>query len=113
MRHPGLSFAPKGVICCADRTPGVIDTAQMATLSSAKPLKRGSLTAFVRSHRLAWELAMAALTLVYVALSLIVDEGAGAAVNAAVAILAVLFLAEFSLRCWDSKSRVGYLREHW
>ena len=56
---------------------------------------------------------MAALTLVYVALSLIVDEGGSAVVNAAVALLAVLFLAEFSFRCLDSQSRFAYLREHW
>ena len=38
-------------------------------------MRRGALTAFVSSHRLPWELVMAALTLVYVALSLVVDEG--------------------------------------
>jgi voltage-gated potassium channel len=85
----------------------------MATLSSATPLKRGSLTAFIRTHRLAWELSMAALTLVYVALSLIVDEGGSAVVDGAVVVLAALFLAEFSLRCWDSASRAAYFREHW
>src|SRR2546430_10018800 len=75
-------------------------------------MKRGQLTAFVSRHRLPWELVMASLTLVYVALSLVVDQGGTALVNAAVAILAVLFLAEFSSRCWDSQSRFVYLREH-
>jgi len=74
---------------------------------------RDRLTAFVRAHQLPWELSMAALTLVYVALSLIVDEGANAAVNAAVGVLSVVFLAEFIGRCWDSQSRLAYLREHW
>lgn len=76
-------------------------------------MRRGELSAFVNSHRLPWELVMAALTLVYVALSLVVDEGGSELVTVVVAILAVIFLAEFALRCWDSSSRLAYLREHW
>jgi voltage-gated potassium channel len=74
---------------------------------------RGRLAAFVRRHQLAWELSMAALTLLYVALSLVVDEGAPPLVTGAVGVLAVVFLLEFSVRFWDAASRLGYLREHW
>jgi voltage-gated potassium channel len=76
-------------------------------------LERGRLTALVKQHTLAWEVAMAVLTLLYVALSVIVDEGGPASAQVAVAVLALLFLVEFAARCWDSKSRLGYLREHW
>lgn len=74
---------------------------------------RGRLTAFVNAHALAWELTMAALTIAYVALSLVNDEGAGALVTAAVAVLAAVFLLEFGSRFWDAASRVVYLRGHW
>src|SRR5260370_37195263 len=76
-------------------------------------MRRGALTAFVSSHRLPWELVMAALTLVVVAASLVVDAGGSELVTTVVAVLAVIFLAEFASRCWDSKSRFAYLREHW
>lgn len=56
---------------------------------------------------------MATLTLVYVALSVLVDEGATGIATIGVAILALVFFGEFSLRCWDSGSRLGYLKEHW
>jgi voltage-gated potassium channel len=76
-------------------------------------IERGRLTAFVERHRLAWELTMAVLTLLYVALSLLVDEGIGGVADAVIVALAILFLAEFSLRCWDAPSRLPYLRDHW
>ena len=56
---------------------------------------------------------MAVLTLLYVALSLLVDEGTYPLAGVVVVFLAAVFLAEFSLRCLDSKSRLSYLRDHW
>jgi len=79
---------------------------------SSHPL-RGRLTAFVAEHQLAWELAMAALTVIYVALALLVDEGVSALAGAAVAVLAIVFAAEFLVRFWDSASRLDYLKGHW
>ena len=76
-------------------------------------IERGRLTAFVERHRLAWESSMAILTVLYVALSLLVDEGITGIVNDVIVVLAVLFFAEFSLRCWDAPSRLRYLRDHW
>lgn len=84
-----------------------------SVVPAAPRLKRGRLTTFVRAHQLPWELSMAALTLIYVALSIVVDEGASPIVTAAVAALALLFLAEFLVRCLDAESRFGYLRQHW
>jgi voltage-gated potassium channel len=86
---------------------------EVPAFPAASALRRGRLTTFVKRHQLSWELSMAALTLVYVALAVLVDEGASTLVDAAVAILALVFLAEFCLRCWDAESRLGYLREHW
>lgn len=56
---------------------------------------------------------MAVLTLFYVALSLLSDEGISTVTNAVVVVLAVLFLAEFSLRCWDAPARGSYVKAHW
>lgn len=75
--------------------------------------RRGSLTAFINAHALAWELTMAVLTIAYVALSLVDDEAGGALATAAVAVLAAVFLLEFGSRFWDAESRVVYLRGHW
>jgi voltage-gated potassium channel len=80
---------------------------------STSILSRGWLTAFIERHRLAWELSMAALTLLYVALSLLVDEGISALSDALVLALAVLFFVEFTARCWDAPSRLRYLKGHW
>lgn len=76
-------------------------------------IHRGELTAFVRRHALVWELSMGALTLAYVALALLVDEGVDMFVTAALVALAGVFLIEFGLRFWDARSRVEYLRGHW
>ena len=56
---------------------------------------------------------MAFLTLLYVALSLLVDEGITGIASDVIVVLAVLFFAEFSLRFWDSPSRLRYLKDHW
>jgi len=76
-------------------------------------IERGRLTTFVERHRFAWESSMAFLTLLYVALSLLVDEGITGIANDVIVVLAVLFFAEFSLRCWDAPSRLRYLKDHW
>jgi voltage-gated potassium channel len=76
-------------------------------------LKRGQLTSFVRRHALAWELSMGALTLAYVALALLVDEGADVGATVALVILAGVFFAEFAVRFWDAPARIEYVRGHW
>lgn len=68
---------------------------------------------FVESHALAWEIAMATMTLVYVVVAFIDDRSAVAVVSGITIALSLIFLAEFSVRCWASTSRVGYLRGHW
>jgi voltage-gated potassium channel len=76
-------------------------------------LRRGRLTEFLTRYQMPWELTMAALTLAYVALSVVVDESGPVIADVAVGMLAVVFLLEFSARCLDAPSRLAYLREHW
>jgi voltage-gated potassium channel len=85
----------------------------MRTILEPRERARGRLTAFVDRHLVAWELAMAALTLVYAVLSLLNDEAVRGLPQYVTLALSVLFLAEFSARCWDAQSRVTYLRDHW
>jgi voltage-gated potassium channel len=74
---------------------------------------RGRPTAFVHRHSLVWELASAALTVVYVILAFQEDQGTFGAVSIAVLAIASVFLFEFSVRFYDSPSRLDYLRRHW
>src|SRR5713226_8559521 len=73
----------------------------------------GRLSEFVKRHALAWELVTAGLTLVYVVLAFLQDQGSSGLVTAGVAALAAVFVIEFGLRLYDSPSRIGYFRTHW
>ena len=75
--------------------------------------RRGALTAFVDRHALAWELATAGLTVVYVVLAFMQDQGSSGPVTAGVLILAGIFVVEFSARLFDAPSRALYFRRHW
>jgi voltage-gated potassium channel len=79
----------------------------------ARALTHGRVTAFVGRHRLAWELVTAGLTLVYVVLAFLQDQGSAGIVTAGVEILAAAFILEFVLRLYDAASRKTYLRNHW
>jgi voltage-gated potassium channel len=74
---------------------------------------RGRLTAFVARHQVAWELAMAALTVVYVVLTLLDDQAVRGLPETLAVVLSAVFLLEFGARCWDAPSRLRYLRDHW
>lgn len=86
---------------------------QGSPLSAARAGTRGRVTAFIQRHSVAWELGNAGLTIVYVILAFQQDQGAYGAVSVAVLSIAGIFLLEFSLRFYDSPSRLGYLRHHW
>jgi voltage-gated potassium channel len=73
----------------------------------------GRVTGFVARHRLEWELGTAALTLAYVVLAFLQDQGSSRLVTFGVGGLAAAFVVEFSLRMYDSPSRKSYLRRHW
>jgi voltage-gated potassium channel len=74
---------------------------------------RGRITAFVASHRLAWELFTAGFTVVYVVLAFLQDQGSSGLVTVGVVALASAFVLEFALRLYDAASRKTYLRNHW
>jgi voltage-gated potassium channel len=73
----------------------------------------GRITAFLGRHRLAWELATAGLTVGYVVLAFLQDQGSSILVTVAVEVLAAAFFLEFALRLYDSPSRKTYLWNHW
>lgn len=68
------------------------------------------LDALIARHVVAWELGMAALAVVFVALGFAEETPT---VVAAERILTVMFLAEFSGRLAISRNRRLYLRHHW
>src|SRR5206468_6652082 len=65
------------------------DPHSWVSFGSRRRSMRGRLTAYVARHQLAWELAMAALTMIYVVLTLLDDE----AVRGLPEVLAVLLSA--------------------
>lgn len=77
------------------------------------PPRRGRLTAFVERHAVEWELATAVLTVLYVVLTFMEDQGSAGPVTAAVFLLAALFVVEFAARCYDAPSRGDYCKRHW
>jgi voltage-gated potassium channel len=75
---------------------------------------RDRYLAFVERHDIAWELGMAALAILYVAVGFVGDEPGASPVNGAVeTALTAVFLAEFATRFGASYNRIGYLRGHW
>jgi voltage-gated potassium channel len=82
-------------------------------VTPARAWTHGRLTGFVKRHALAWELVTAGLTLVYVVLAFLQDQGSSGFVATGVLVLAVAFVLEFGLRFYDSPSRRTYLRQHW
>lgn len=73
----------------------------------------GRVTEFVACHRLTWELATAGLTVLYVVLAFLQDQGSSTLVFIGVEALAAAFVVEFAVRLYDSPSRRGYLKRHW
>lgn len=74
--------------------------------------RRGRLTHFVETHRGRWDLVMAVLTIVYVALAFH-EDAASRLGEYLIWGLAILFLLEFGARCYDAPNRSAYFRTHW
>lgn len=77
---------------------------------------RDRYNAFIERHDIAWELGMAFLAVVYVAIGFALDDPAMAATQAlpiAETALTVVFAAEFVSRFAASRNRPAYLRGHW
>lgn len=68
---------------------------------------------FVARHEVAWEIAMASLAIVYVAIGFAIDSAdPQPALEAVDGFLTGIFIAEFSIRILASRDRWAYLREH-
>lgn len=78
---------------------------------------RDRFNAFVDRHDAAWELTMALLAVVYVAVGFALDDPGlqpgGAALAAGEFALTAIFIAEFGSRFAAARDRLGYLRGHW
>ena len=74
---------------------------------------RDRFNAFVVRHDVAWELGMAGLALLYVAIGFVNDQQDSAAFDAIEWALTGLFVLEFGGRLLASRDRVQYLRGHW
>jgi len=89
--------------------------AMPAAQSERMPLREAFNGWFV-THEVAWELAMAALAVVYVALGFVVDElpaGESPEIAAAELVLTGIFVLEFGSRILAARSRLAYLKGHW
>jgi voltage-gated potassium channel len=78
---------------------------------------RDRFNGFVERHDAAWELAMALLAIVYVAIGFALDDASlqpmAPGLETAELVLTIIFLAEFSSRFAASRDRTAYLRGHW
>lgn len=78
--------------------------------------RREQVNDFVERHEVGWELAMAALAIIWVALGFLLDEvgsGARPELELAELTLTIVFVAEFGGRLIAAHDRLQYLRGHW
>jgi voltage-gated potassium channel len=95
---------------------GHVATLSDARVEPARASRRDALNGWFVTHEVAWELAMAAMAIVYVALGFIVDDlqpGERPEIEAAELAMTGLFVLEFASRFLAARSRSGYLRGHW
>jgi hypothetical protein len=80
---------------------------------SRRPPSRGTLTRFVKHHQRAWDATMGGLAVGFIAVTFWHDDSPGPASLAALVVLTLLFVTEFTARLLDARSRWTYLRRHW
>ena len=101
------------------RLPGdhvTMDTAREQAVGEARAPLRDAFNSWFVAHEVAWELAMAALAVLYVALGFLADElpaGDRSEVGAAELVLTGIFVLEFGSRILAARSRTVYLKGHW
>ena len=89
---------------------------ELAIQSEARAPLRDAFNGWFVTHEVAWELTMAALAVVYVALGFVVDDlsaGERPEIGAAEWALTGIFVLEFGSRILAARSRTAYLRGHW
>jgi voltage-gated potassium channel len=91
------------------------EIAAVREVRSERPSLRDAFNGWFVTHEVAWELAMAALAIVYVALGFIVDDATAEQPEIAAAELALtgIFALEFGSRILAARSRLGHFRGHW
>lgn len=89
--------------------------AELAVTSESGTAPRDAFNGWFVTHEVAWELAMAALAVVYVALGFVVDEfpANDREIQATELVLTGVFVLEFGSRILAARSRVAYLQGHW
>jgi hypothetical protein len=83
------------------------------SIRPTRRLPRGTLTGFVKDHQRAWDATMGGLAVVFIAVTFWHDDSPGPASRAALVVLTLLFVAEFTARLLDARPRLSYLRHHW
>jgi len=71
---------------------------------------------YIERHEVAWELAMGALALIWVAIGFLIDEigpGVRADLEVTELVLTGLFVIEFGSRLFAAHDRAQYVRGHW
>ncbi len=85
--------------------------------AEARPVSlRDRYNAFIERHDVAWELTMAVLAIIWVAIGFAIDQvgiGVRPELEAVEIALTVVFVAEFSSRLYAAHDRKQYLRGHW
>jgi voltage-gated potassium channel len=97
-------------------TTSVDRTESLPTRSEPRASRRDAFNGWFVTHEVAWELAMAALAVIYVALGFLVDEvdaGQRPEIEAVELVLTGLFVLEFGSRILAARSWLAYLRGHW
>jgi len=87
-----------------------------AAPSSLSADVRARYRAFVARHEVGWELAFAALAVVFVLLGFVPaadDPATAGAIYVIEWVITGVFIAEFASRLWASESRPAYARGHW
>jgi voltage-gated potassium channel len=93
-----------------------MDTTRDQVVGERKAPLREAFNGWFVTHEVAWELAMAALAVLYVALGFLADElpaGDRPEVGAAELALTGIFVLEFGSRILAARSRTAYLKGHW
>jgi voltage-gated potassium channel len=78
---------------------------------------RDRFNGFIALHDVAWELSMAFLAIIYVAVGFALDDPAlqpmVSSLEAVELVLTIIFLAEFTTRLAAARDRTAYVRGHW
>jgi len=97
-----------------------MDATREPALATERASGRDAFNGWFVTHEVAWELAMAALAVLFVALGFVADEmsaSEAAVVSPDIAVaewvLTGIFVLEFGSRFLAARSRAAYLRGHW